>query len=127
MSARTRLTGRQQLFVEEYLKDLNATQASIRAGYSAKRALDRGSDLLKMPLVAEAVAKAMEKRSKRIQLDADKILRRVDDIAESGERDADKLKANELLGKHLKLWVDKVEVRHEFSLEELLLGKQTER
>lgn len=69
-----KLTPKQRLFVLEYLVDLNATQAAIRAGYSQKTAEVLGYQLLKKPLVAAAVEQAMQKREKRIEITADRVL-----------------------------------------------------
>ena len=60
-----KLTPKQQLFVEEYLIDLNATQAAIRAGYSKKTAQVIGAENLSKPMVAAAIAEAQLRRSKR--------------------------------------------------------------
>lgn len=68
------MTDRQQRFVEEYLIDLNATQAAIRAGFSAKTAEQLGYQLLQKPSVAEAVAAAKAERSRRVGLTADRVL-----------------------------------------------------
>jgi len=68
------LTAKQQRFVEEYLIDLNATQAAIRAGYSEKGATVRGSELLANRNVADAVAVAKEKRSKRTEITSEAVL-----------------------------------------------------
>lgn len=73
-----KLTPRQALFVEEYLKDLNAKQAAIRAGYAERGAEVRGSELLSNRKVAEAVSKAKEQRSKRTQIDSDSLLSHLD-------------------------------------------------
>lgn len=70
-----RLTARQARFVEEYLVDLNATQAAIRAGYSAKTAEQQGPRVLSYVEVAAAIAAAQAERSKRTQIDADWVLR----------------------------------------------------
>lgn len=68
------LTPRQERFVQEYLIDLNATQAAIRAGYAAKDADVQGPRLLGNVGVAEAVARAKAERSARIGLHADRVL-----------------------------------------------------
>lgn len=54
---------KQQVFVEEYLKDFNATQAAIRAGYSPRTAYSIGPENLKKPEVEEAITKAIEERA----------------------------------------------------------------
>ena len=68
------LTPKQQRFVEEYLVDLCATQAAIRAGYSAKTAYSAGQRLLKHVEVQAAIRKAAEERSKRTEITADRVL-----------------------------------------------------
>lgn len=68
------LTAKQQRFVEEYMIDLNATQAAIRSGYSANTAMEQGYQLLQKTSVQEAIQKAMEARSKRTQITADRVL-----------------------------------------------------
>lgn len=73
--ARDALTPKQQCFVEEYLIDLNATQAAIRAGYSAKTAGQIGEQNLKKLEIAEAIAEAQAARSKRTEINADQVLR----------------------------------------------------
>ena len=72
-----KLTAKQQLFVEEYLKDLNATQAAIRAGYAPKGAEVRGSELLSNRKVANAVDAAKRVRSERTGVDSDWLLNRL--------------------------------------------------
>jgi len=74
------LTPKQQTFVQEYLKDLNATQAAIRAGYSPKSAYSTGERLLRNAEVAAAVDKGKRERSERTKVDADYVLRRLHDI-----------------------------------------------
>lgn len=69
------LTAKQQRFVEEYLLDLNATQAAVRAGYSERTAKQQGTENLAKPAIAEAISKAQAKRSERTQIDADYVLR----------------------------------------------------
>lgn len=68
------LTDRQARFVEEYLIDLNATQAAIRAEYSSKTAEQIGYQLLQKTSVADAIARAKAERSARIGLTADHVL-----------------------------------------------------
>lgn len=68
------LTPRQARFVEEYLVDLNATQAAIRAGYSAQTADKIASELLRKTRVAEAITAAQAARSERTQVTADRVL-----------------------------------------------------
>lgn len=71
------LTGKQARFVSEYLIDLNATQAAIRAGYSEKTAYSQGERLLKKVEVAAEIAAAKKARTERTEIDADWVLRRL--------------------------------------------------
>lgn len=68
------LTEKQKLFIEEYLIDLNATQAAIRAGYSPSNADKIGSELLGKTRVSDAIKAAMAERSRRTGINADRIL-----------------------------------------------------
>jgi phage terminase small subunit len=74
------LTPKQEAFVREYLIDLNATQAAIRAGYSAKSAEVQGSRLLSNAKVAAAVAAAQKERSEKTGIDAAYVLNRLVEI-----------------------------------------------
>jgi hypothetical protein len=69
------MTSRQRRFVDEYLLDLNATQAAIRAGYSAHTAEQQGSRLLGNAEIAQAVRGAQFARSERVQITQDDVLR----------------------------------------------------
>lgn len=66
---------RRRLFVAEYLIDLNQTQAAIRTGYSRKTAKQQASRLLTFVDVQEGIAEGMAARSKRTEIDADKVVR----------------------------------------------------
>ena len=69
-----KLTAKQKAFVAEYLIDLNATQAAIRAGYSEKTARFIGAENLTKPNIAAAVAAAQAERSKRTEITQDYVL-----------------------------------------------------
>lgn len=69
------LTAKQQLFVEEYLIDLNATQAAIRSGYSERTARKIGNENLTKPDIAIKIQEAMNNRSKRTEITADMVLK----------------------------------------------------
>lgn len=69
------LTAKQRAFVREYLIDLNATQAAIRAGYSEKTAGQVGAENLKKPEIAKAVDAAMKIRAERTDITADRVLK----------------------------------------------------
>jgi phage terminase small subunit len=86
-AANAPLRPRQKRFVEEYLVDLNATQAAIRAGYSKKHAGDQGYDLLRRANVVAAVQLALAERSRRTAITADKVLVELARIAFADLRD----------------------------------------
>lgn len=73
-------------FIEEYLLDLNATQAAIRAGYSKSNAHNQGSRLLENAKVAAAIAERMKARAERCEIDQDKVLREIYRLAMSDAR-----------------------------------------
>ena len=71
------LTAKQQRFCEEYIIDLNGTQAAIRAGYSEKTAAEIGYENLKKPQIAEFLQGLMDARSKRTEITADSVLQEI--------------------------------------------------
>lgn len=81
------LTPRQQRFVEEYLCDLNATQAAIRAGYSERAAHVTGARLLRNAKVSAAIAKGREEMSKRTEVTQERVLQEYARIAFADIRD----------------------------------------
>ena len=152
------LTPIQRLFVHEYLVDLNATQAAIRAGYSEDTARQIGSENLSKPYIKQAIQEQMDARASKIEITAEKVLESIYRIANVDIGDAyddagyllpikempesirksissikvfeefegkgearlkvgevrevkfwDKTKSLELLGRHLRLFIDKVE------------------
>ncbi len=114
------LTPKQKRFVAEYTVDCNATAAAIRAGYSNKTAKQKGYGLLKIPEVQEAIQEEIVKRQKRTQITGDMVVEELDKIARSKVEDYyrdygleikmnDKLKALELLGKHLGIFEAKTQ------------------
>lgn len=76
-----KITKKNEVFCEEYLIDLNATQAAIRAGYSPNAAGSIGSELLKKPEIRARVEAKMAERSKRTGINADRVLRELGKIA----------------------------------------------
>jgi len=81
------LTAKQQRFVQEYLVDLNATQAAIRAGYSKKTAGQIGDENLKKPQIAEALAVAQAARAERTGITADAVLQELAKIGFANMQD----------------------------------------
>ena len=75
------MTKKQQCFVDEYLVDLNATQAAIRAGYAPHTAAEQGSRLLTFVKVQHAIGKAMAERSRRTGVSQDRIISELAKIA----------------------------------------------
>jgi hypothetical protein len=99
------LNPKQQRFVAEYLKDLNATKAAIRAGYSEKTAKQIGSRLLTNVDVAAAIEAGQGKIAAKLEITAEALVRDVIEIGAMAKRDGvypSALKANEMLGRVLK-------------------------
>jgi len=78
---RANMTSRQLRFAEEYLVDLNATQAARRAGYSPKTAVDIGRQLLRKAPVAARIQDAMAERSARTEITQDRVIKEVARLA----------------------------------------------
>jgi len=118
------MTPSEEMFVKEYLIDLNATRACIRAGYNPRSARTQGSRLLRdNPEIVKAVQAEMDRRAKKTRITAERVLEgiaRIADAAERAEKYNEALKAFELLGKHLKLFTDKIELSGTVSLAERL-------
>ena len=142
------LTDKQAQFVAEYVIDLNATQAAIRAGYSTVSA--HGHRLLQNPAIKAAVNKTLAERARRLSINQDMVIEelarlalsrgpaagRKDTASDRGKRSsakavakdgaaqeiriADKLKALELLGRHLGMFKNKAEVLVVADLAEML-------
>ncbi len=132
--AEKKMTAKQQRFCDEYLIDLNATQAAIRAGYSKKTANEQGSRLLTNVSVKEYIDKRMAEKEKSLIADQDEVLRYLTAVlrgeSESEEivienigdftseartmkkapSEKDKLRAAELLGKRYSLFKDNVKL-----------------
>lgn len=98
------LTPKQQRFVDEYLVDLNATQAAIRAGYSARSARAIGLETLAKPAVESALGAARQRLAERTRRTVAQVMaeiRRIGDQAELEGEWMPALKARELEAKHL--------------------------
>lgn len=114
-----KLTNREKIFVREYLVDLDPRRAGIVAGYSKTMAESKiyqwVSNCKVKPHVFNAIKKAMNKRSKKIEITSDYVLRNIKEIGEhcmQTNKENGALKAQELLGKHLKLFTDVLDARH---------------
>lgn len=109
-----KLTDKQSMFVKEYIIDLNATQAAIRAGYSEDSAKEIGCENLTKPNIQEAIQEEMNKRSERVEITSDYVLGKIkSDVQRNSDEEnynsVNLLKGCELLGRHLKLFTDKVQ------------------
>ncbi len=107
------LTGKQQRFVEEYMIDMNASQAALRAGYSKKTAKQIGTENLAKPAIASAIASATAARAARSEITAEYVLTNIcGNIERCQGVDAYNpqaaLKGLELLGRHLAMFTDKL-------------------
>jgi len=101
------LTGRRSQFAAEYLIDHNATQAAMRAGYSARTAYSQGARLLKNAEVQRAIAERGQKQLERLEITADDIARRAWEIANQDR--GDRVAALALLAKRHPEFSDKIE------------------
>jgi len=113
------LTAKQKMFCKEYLVDLNATQACIRAGYSKKTARSLGCENLTKPYIQQEVQRLKAIREKKVGLTAEKVLtdiERVREKAEGSEQYTVSLKASELQGKHLAMFTEKHQVDGEVKM-----------
>jgi phage terminase small subunit len=110
------LTEMQQRFADAYLIEPNGTKAAIAAGYSEKTAASTAWRLLRNTKVMAAISKARNERCERTNVDQDRVIFLINDTAErcSGEGEHYQpqhvLKAAELLGRHLGMFTDKLEV-----------------
>lgn len=111
------LSAKKDMFCREYMVDLNATQAAIRAGYSHKTAGAIGFELLKKPEIIIRLSDLAKEKTKKSDITAQYVLDGIKAIAEDEDaRQNDRLKAYELLGKYLKLFVDRQEVEHKATI-----------
>lgn len=121
------MTEKEKLFCKEYIVDRNATQAAIRAGYSKKTASAIGHENLSKPKIKKVIDKEIEARNKRVNITQEEIISDIKEVRDrclqreevldnkgnpTGEwvfKENGVLKACELLGKHLKMFTDRVE------------------
>ncbi len=107
-----KLSKKMGLFVSEYLVDLNATKAVLRAGYKTKNPNRLGSELLRHPLVKAAVDSALAKRIETNEVKADYLINKLINIIETTESSNPQacLRAIELAGKSIALWKERQEI-----------------
>lgn len=118
MSKSKELTKKEKIFFREYLVDLNAAHAAIRAGYSKNTAKQIGYNMLNKPSVAAAVQEAMDKRAKKTEITAEYVLKGIKEVTESAIKGGElnnALRGFELMGKHLKLFTEVHEQHHTFT------------
>ena len=119
-----KLTKKERIFADEYVKTTNGTQSAITAGYSEKTARSKGSQLLTKINVRQYIDAVMNERSKDTIATADEVLEYLTRVVR-GEEDAfgldvsvaDKTKAAELLGKRYMLFADKVKLDAEIEID----------
>ena len=113
-----KLPPRQARFVAEYLKDLSAKHAAIRAGYSAKTAEQLGYQLLQKSSVVASIAARQEERAQRTEITVDRVILEYakigfgdfDDFADGQFKLSDKLHALDSVAKHLGMFTERHEV-----------------
>lgn len=96
-----KLTARQQKFINEYLKSGNATDAATKAGYSKKTARAMGAENLTKPNIQKSIAERQSKAATKADVSLTWWVEKTKRIAEKSKRDSDKVRALDLLGKHL--------------------------
>lgn len=125
MADASKLTEKERIFADEYIKTTNATQSAITAGYSEKTARSKGSQLLTKINVRQYIEAVMNERSKDTIATADEVLEYLTRVVRGEEKDAfgldvsvaDKTKAAELLGKRHMLFTDKVKLDAEIEID----------
>lgn len=107
------LTPKQALFVKEYLVDLNATQAAIRAGYSEKAAYAIGAENLSKPVIADAIAEKQQTKAKKLDITVETIIAELEEarqLAIKTERAGPAVQAS--MGKAKLLGLEKQVIDH---------------
>ena len=109
------LNPKQARFVEEYLKEPNSTQAYIRAGYAERGARANAARLIALDSIRDAIGRGQAKLSERVHIDQAWVLSRLAHEAKLGadtdtKPNASRIRAIELLGKHIGMFVDRSEV-----------------
>lgn len=106
------ITRKQERFCQEYVKDNNGSQSAIRAGYAKSGCGVAANRLLKKDYIQQRIEVLTKRRVSAIHITVENILEDIvatrKTCAEKGDN-ANRLKANELLGKYHKMWVDRIE------------------
>lgn len=114
-----KLTPKQQRFVDEYAVDLNASAAATRAGYKDGSI---GRHLITKSHVSVAISKRLDERSERTKITADTVIQQIQEdrkaAIEAGQLSV-AMRANELLGRHLGMFNDKITLEHKRCVEEM--------
>lgn len=117
-----KLTYKQQLFVNEYIVDGNATRAAIAAGYNKKSARKMGCENVTKPDIQAAIEKARNLSARRINKTSDMVMADIEETRlqalEAGQYSA-ATRCSELQGKHLAMFTDKVQHSGSISVDEL--------
>jgi phage terminase small subunit len=101
---------RQSIFISEYLKSGNATDAAIRAGYSEKTAYSIGQRLLKNVEINKQIAEHREKISQEAELKVCDIVREIRELAKNANSETNRLRAYDMLMKHLGGYVNELKI-----------------
>lgn len=125
MADASKLTEKERIFADEYIKTTNATQSAITAGYAENSASVTGSKMLRKPKVRQYIDAVMSERSKNTIATADEVLEYLTRVMNGEEKDAfgldvsvnDRTKAAELLGKRHMLFTDKVKLDAEIEID----------
>lgn len=125
MADASKLTEKERIFADEYIKTTNATQSAITAGYAENSASVTGSKMLRKPKVRQYIDAVMSERSKNAIATADEVLQYLSRVMNGEEKDAfgldvsvaDRTKAAELLGKRHMLFTDKVKLDAEIEID----------
>lgn len=96
-----KLTAKQQRFCDEYLKDLNGSAAAIRAGYSIASAKEIASENLTKPNIVQYIQERQKDIQEKAQITVQEVVEMILDDAKNGEHENNRLKAKDMLMKHL--------------------------